>query len=96
MASNHNSRPRVACEVSAERVVAARVSEKAQTLEAVQSQELPAGTVTPGLQHANIVSREALVTGLRESLAPVAGRSRDITLIIPDASTRNQIGRAHV
>src|ERR1017187_6886776 len=88
MASNHNSRPRVACEVSAERVVAARVSEKAQTLEAVQSQELPAGTVTPGLQHANIVSREALVTGLRESLAPVAGRSRDITLVIPDASTR--------
>ena len=88
MASNHSSRPRVACEVSAERVVAARVSEKAQTLEAVQSQELPAGTVTPGLQHANIVSREALVTGLRESLAPVAGRSRDITLIIPDASTR--------
>ena len=30
----------------------------------------------------------ALVAALREALAPVAGRSRDITLIIPDASTR--------
>src|SRR5450755_3550906 len=80
MASNHSSRPRVACEVSAERVVAARAGE--------QSQALPSGTVTPGLQHANITSREALLAALRESLAPVAGRSRDITLVIPDASTR--------
>src|ERR1019366_6347424 len=88
MSSNHSSRPRIACEVSAERVVVARASEGAQTLEAVLSQALPAGTVTPGLQHANIGGRDALVTALRESLAPVTGRSRDITLVIPDASTR--------
>ena len=44
--------------------------------------------MTPGLQHANVSSRDALVTALRDVLAPVAGRSRDITLIIPDASTR--------
>ena len=78
----------MACEVSAERVVAARAGEQTQALEAVHSQALDAGAVTPGLQHANIAAREALVTALRESLAPVAGRSRDITLIIPDASTR--------
>jgi type IV pilus assembly protein PilM len=54
----------------------------------VNTQSLPAGTVTPGLQHANVAARDALVSVLRESLAPVAGRSRDITLIIPDASTR--------
>ncbi len=88
MSGSHSPRPRVACEVSAERVVAARATEQAQALEAVESQALPTGTVTPGLQHANIASREALVTALRESLAPVAGRSRDITLVIPDASTR--------
>src|ERR1035438_9553532 len=88
MSGNHSLRPRVACEVSAERVVAARASEKAQMLEAVESKTLPAGTVTPGLQQANIAAREALVTALRDSLAPVAGRSRDITLVIPDASTR--------
>jgi type IV pilus assembly protein PilM len=69
-------------------VVAARAPERALSLEAVSTQNLPAGTVTPGLQHGNVLSREALSTALRASLAAVAGRSRDITLIIPDASTR--------
>ena len=88
MAGSNNPRPRVACEVSAERVVAARAGAGAQSLEAVSAQNLAAGTVTPGLQNANIGARDALVTALRDSLAPVAGRFRDITLVIPDASTR--------
>jgi len=88
MAGNHNSRPRVACEVSAERVVAARAAEGAQSLGAVNAQNLAAGAVTPGLQQANVVERAALVQTLRDVLAPVAGRTRDITLVIPDASTR--------
>lgn len=88
MAGSNIPRPRVACEVSAERVVAARAPEGALSLEAVSTENLPAGTVTPGLQHANVQSREALIRVLRESLAAVAGRSRDLTLIIPDASTR--------
>jgi type IV pilus assembly protein PilM len=78
----------VACEVSAERVVAARAPEGAQMLESVAAGALSAGTVTPGLQHANVNAHDALVGALRDALAAVAGRSRDITLIIPDASTR--------
>lgn len=78
----------MACEVSAERVVSARAGDGGQSLEAVSAQNLAAGTVTPGLQHANVAAREALVSALRDSLAAVAGRSRDITLVIPDASTR--------
>src|SRR5499427_5114675 len=88
MATSKSSRPRIACEVSAERVVAARAGEGAQSLEAVHAQNLPAGTVTPGLQHSNIPTREALSMALRDSLALLSGRSRDITLVIPDASTR--------
>jgi len=88
MAGSKSPRPRVACEVSAERVVVARAPEGALSLEAVSTQNLPDGTVAPGLQHANVASRETLIKTLRESLAAVAGRSRDITLIIPDASTR--------
>jgi type IV pilus assembly protein PilM len=88
MSGNNSPRPRVACEISAERVVAARAPEHAQMLEAVSAQALPEGTVTPGLQHANVSSHDGLVTALHESLMAVAGRSRDITLIIPDASTR--------
>jgi len=88
MAGSNTPRPQIACEVSAERVVAARASNGAQSLEHVNAQNLPAGIVTPGLQHANFTARDALVAALRESLAPVAGRSRDLTLVIPDASTR--------
>ena len=88
MATPNNQRPHIACEVSAERVVAARAGDGAQSLEAVHAQSLPAGAVTPGLQHANIAAREALSAALRDALAAVSGRSRDITLVIPDASTR--------
>jgi type IV pilus assembly protein PilM len=88
MAGSDKSRPSVACEVTAERVVAARAGEGAQSLEAVSAQNLAEGMVTPGLQQANVTGRDALVAAVRESLAAVAGRSRDITLVIPDASTR--------
>ena len=88
MASNNSPRPRVACEVTAERVVAARAGEGAQSLEAVSAQNLAPGSLTPGLQQANVAAREALVGAVRGALAPVAGRSRDITLVIPDASSR--------
>jgi len=88
MAGNTSSRPRVACEISAERVVSARAAGGALSLEAVSSQNLVGGAVTPGLQHANVALRDPLVTALCQSVAAVAGRSRDITLVIPDASTR--------
>ncbi len=88
MPSNHIPRPRIACEISAERVVAGRAAEGALTLEAASAQAVPEGALTPGLQAANVNSREAMVTALREALAAVAGRSRDVCLVIPDATTR--------
>jgi len=88
MIGNNNSRPRIACEVSAERVVAARAAQSARVLEAVSTRNLAPGTVTPGLQHANVAVRDALVTAVRDVLSSVTLRSHDITLVIPDASTR--------
>lgn len=78
----------MACEVSAERVIAARAGNGAQSLESVSSQNLAAGTVTPGLQHVNVAARDALISAIRGSLAAIELRSGDVTLIIPDASTR--------
>jgi type IV pilus assembly protein PilM len=41
------------------------------------------------LQQTNILSRESLVAALRKALAELGGgRSRDLTLVIPDATTR--------
>lgn len=88
MAQPHISRPRVACEISSERIVAARAAEAGKNLEAAAVAALPEGLVTPGLQQANIADRAQLVPVLRDALSAVAGRSRDICLIIPDATTR--------
>jgi type IV pilus assembly protein PilM len=81
-------RPRIACEISADRLVAARAGEKGAALEAASTAALPPGMLTPGLQQENIPDRAKLLPALRESLSAVAARSRDICVIIPDASTR--------
>src|SRR5579864_8421847 len=88
MAESKIPRPRIACEISADRIVAARVGAKGNALEAATVAALPAGFLTPGLQQANVAEGAQLVSALRESLAAVAGGARDICVIIPDASTR--------
>jgi len=88
MAGHHIARPRLACEITAERVVAARAGEGGKTLEAAAAQKLPEGALTPGLTQANVAGREALVTALRDSLSALASRSGDLCLVIPDAATR--------
>ena len=82
------SRPRVACEISADRIIAVRAADGRTTLEAAAAAALPEGLLTPGLQQANIPDRAKLVPAVRDALAAVAGRVRDICLIIPDATTR--------
>jgi type IV pilus assembly protein PilM len=69
-------------------VVVARAAEGNSNLEAATTAMLPEGLLAPGLQQANVAARDALLPTLRASLAAVAGRSRDICLIIPDATTR--------
>lgn len=85
---SHISRPRVACEISADRVVAARISEEGKAIEAATAYALPPDLLTPGLQQANFVDRAKAVPVLRDSLNAVAERTRDVCLIIPDATTR--------
>jgi type IV pilus assembly protein PilM len=88
MPTNTIPRPKVACEISAERVVAARAGEAAGTLEAAVSASLPEGSLTPGLQQTNVTARPELLPALRAALAAVSGRGHDVCLVIPDATTR--------
>lgn len=88
MASNNIPRPCVACEISAERVVAARAAESATSLDAASAHALPAGALTPNLQAVNMAARDELVSSLRDVLGAVGNRSRDITLVVPDATAR--------
>ena len=82
------ARPRVACEISAERIVAAHAPEGVATLDAATASPLPPGALAPGLQQANVAMRDAVVTAVRQALSVAAGRSRDVTLITPDATAR--------
>lgn len=86
--SLNKNRPHVACEISAEAVVAARAGQPGQPLEAFATRELREGTVTPHLTEANVLRGDVLRDALRAVLDEVAGRARDVITILPDAAVR--------
>jgi type IV pilus assembly protein PilM len=86
------TRPRLAVEVRAEGVVAARAEDASALLTVVARGDLAEGAVAPGLKVGNIVNRSAVTAALRKVLDGVAGsgreRLRDVTVIVPDAAVR--------
>jgi len=89
--SNHSKtivRPRLACEITAQRVVAARTSDRADVVEAYSVRTLPLGSVNPSLTAANLAEVGAVRQAISDVLAAVGGRSRDLTVVLPDSSVR--------
>ena len=83
------SRPRLACEISADRVLAGRVSETGgHTLEACASNELSPGSVVPDLIETNLRQPDAVYEIVRDTLTSLGGRSRDVIAVLPDAAVR--------
>jgi type IV pilus assembly protein PilM len=86
------TRPRLAVEVRAEGVIAARAEDAAAILTAVSKANLAEGALTPGLKVGNIADKTAVVAAVRKALDGVSGtgrdRSRDVTLVVPDAAVR--------
>ena len=88
-APNSGSRPKLACEISADRVLAGRVSESGgHALEACASTELAPGSVVPDLIETNLRQPDAVYESVRDTLSSVGGRSRDVIAVLPDASVR--------
>jgi len=79
------ARPRLACEVSADRVLAARGGGR---VELYASHGLPAGAVVPNLGNVNVLDGQVLRLAIAEALAAVHERSRDVIAILPDAAVR--------
>lgn len=79
---------KIACEIGADRVVAARATEVGDSIEACTTRNLPLGSVTPGLTNANIGDRSAVAGAVADVLGAVGGRQRDIIVVIPDAACR--------
>jgi type IV pilus assembly protein PilM len=80
-------RPRVACEVLPQGIVAAR-QEGAEESAITTFSPLPAGAVVPALQAPNLVNRVAVIQSVRAALDELAPRNRQITLVVPDAAVR--------
>jgi type IV pilus assembly protein PilM len=82
------SKPKLACEISADRVLAGRLADDGGMLEACSSRELAPGSVVPDLIEANLRQRMPVSESIRETLTSVGGRSRDVIAVLPDAAVR--------
>jgi type IV pilus assembly protein PilM len=82
------TRPRLACEITPEGVIAARASEKSARLEVFTGRRLNEGVIAPGLNGPNVLNAEALRTALNGALGAVAGKSRDVIIVLPDVAIR--------
>ncbi len=86
--SNHSARPKLACEIAPDRVIAGRAADSGQVLELCSTSELAPGCVVPDLTENNLRQRSSVIHALREVLASVGGRGKDVAAILPDAAVR--------
>ncbi|HEY1265262.1 MAG TPA: hypothetical protein VGF06_17160 [Terriglobales bacterium] len=80
-------RPKLACEIAADRVIAARASDKGGVAECASYDLLP-GSLVPDLTESNVRARNAVHQTVRDALDSIAGRSRDVIAVLPDAAVR--------
>jgi type IV pilus assembly protein PilM len=81
-------KPKLACEIAADRVLAGRFSDHGGGLEASAARELAPGSVIPDLVENNLRQKDAVRAGIEEALGGVAQRSKDVIAIVPDAAVR--------
>ena len=81
-------KPKLACEIAADRVLAGRIIESGGGLETSAARELAPGSVVPDLVENNLRQRAAVRDGIESALGDVAGRSKDVIAIVPDAAVR--------
>jgi type IV pilus assembly protein PilM len=86
--SSRGNRPRMACEISVDRIVAGRAAERGDTLDVYTSRELPEGSLAPDLTEANVLRREVLRDTIADALQSIGERSRDVIAVLPDSSAR--------
>ena len=83
----------MACEITAQGVVAGHSASAGAPLTDVARVELAVGAVTPSLKPGNVVDRVAVVAAISSvlegvGLRPNSRNNADITLIVPDAAVR--------
>ena len=82
------TKPALACEIAADRVLAGKISDNGDALEACASFELQPGSVVPDLIENNLRQSDAVYHTIRDALGSVSGRVRDVIAVLPDAAVR--------
>ncbi len=80
-------KPRIACELTPDRVIAAR-AENSGAVDTVYSRTLPPGTLAPALGTPNIASTGSVRDAVVDALSAVGSRSHEVIAVIPDAAVR--------
>jgi type IV pilus assembly protein PilM len=86
--TSNTAKPKLACEIAADRILAGRLTDSGEGLEASAARELTPGSVIPDLVENNLRQREGVSAGIEAALEGVAGRSKDVIAIVPDAAVR--------
>ena len=82
------SKPKLACEIAADRVLAGRGSERGSAIEVCAAGELPPGSLVPDLIESNLRDRNQVSQTIRDTLGAVSGRSHDVIAVLPDTAVR--------
>ncbi|MGD0270270.1 MAG: hypothetical protein ABSB14_14485, partial [Candidatus Sulfotelmatobacter sp.] len=85
---NNTAKPKLACEIAADRVLVGRLSDDGRSLAACAARELAPGCVVPDLVEGNLRQRDAVKAAIEEALESVAGRTHDVIAVVPDAAVR--------
>ncbi len=86
--TKHLRRPVLACEIAADRVLAARAADRGRMVESSAARELAPGTVVPDLMESNLRNGTALRDAIASAMGSVGARSHDVIAILPDTSVR--------
>lgn len=86
--SSKSLKPKLACEISADRVLAGRISDTGIMVETCAANELSPGSVVPDLIENNLRDSESVYHTIRDTLGSVGGRTRDVIAVLPDAAVR--------
>ncbi len=82
-----SAKPSTACELTPERVIAARAASSG-AVEVVSARTIPPGSIVPGLASSNIANGNALRQAISDALAAVGPRSHELIAVIPDSAVR--------
>jgi type IV pilus assembly protein PilM len=83
-----SSKPKLACEIAPDRVLAGRVSERGDMVDTCASGALAQGSVVPDLLEANLRERKGVFDAIRDTMGSLNSRSRDVIAVLPDAAVR--------